>query len=77
MGINSPKPLTADYADKSSYPNAPFGREATTTLGIRFIRAIRDGFFPRLELRIKTKPSENFQRVDLAINWPESYQLPV
>jgi len=46
-----PKPLTADYADyadKSSYPNGPAGLEPTTTLGIRFIRAIRDGFIPRL-----------------------------
>jgi len=52
IGMNSPKPLTADYADyadKSSSPNAPSGLEPTTTLGIRFIRAIRVGFFPRLE----------------------------
>jgi len=48
IGINNPKPLTADYADyadKSSSPNALSGLEPTTTLGIRFIRAIRDGFF--------------------------------
>ncbi len=51
MGINNPKPFTADYADyadKSSYQNAPSGLDPTTTLGIRFIRAIRDGFFPGL-----------------------------
>jgi len=52
IGLKKPKPLTADYADyadKSSYPNAPApaGLEPTTTLGIRFICAIRDGFIPR------------------------------
>ncbi len=69
--VKQPKLLTADYADyadNSSYPDAQSGLEPTTTLGIRFIRAIRDGFFSRLKERIKTKPSENSQRIDSAGN---------
>jgi len=44
---NNPKPFTVDAgddADKSSHQNAPPGLGPTTTLGIRFIRAISDGF---------------------------------
>jgi len=55
----NPKFLTADYADyadKSSYPNAPAGLEATTTLGIRFICAIRDGFFRALSSASRPSP---------------------
>jgi len=58
--FKTPKPLTADYADyadQSSYPNAPSGLESTTTLGIRFIRAIRDGFFRALSSA--SRPSQD------------------